>query len=145
MAVHRLRALGFTQGKTAIERLLLNARTAIERDVLEALDRAWKRRCSDDEGERLELAAQILTRSREGRRRRVRPVPNWVAKLLLKPHLAAELPPNLHLRRWAAVHKAHWIDKLSWPKAREAAAKDDPEKTPRTMKESYGLIVNLGK
>ncbi len=66
--VHNLTALSLTVGPSRIERLLLNEAVvaggtkgaAIKRDVLEALNYAWKRARSDYARDRLVQAAEIL-------------------------------------------------------------------------------------
>jgi hypothetical protein len=143
--VHNLVALSLTVGPSGIERLLLNEaigstkRAGIKRDVLEALNRAWKRASSDDARDRLVEAAEILCGERHSRCR------NWVADLLLETTPLA----CVHLRRWAAVHKAHFVDHLSWPDAYDAAherLKDQPEAgEPRTIKGSYDQIAKMGR
>jgi hypothetical protein len=144
--VHNLTALSLTVGCSGIERLLLNeaagSMAAIKRDVLEALKHAWKRARSDYARDRLVQAAEILCGEMISiQHPRCR---NWVADLLLETPLACA-----HLRRWAAVHKAHYSDNLHWPQAYVAASKwlkDQPETgKPRTMKESYDKIAKMGR
>jgi hypothetical protein len=142
--VHNLTALSLTVGPSGIERLLLNEAAvagAIKRDVLEALNHAWKQARSDYARDRLVQAAEILC----GEMIPIRHpwCRNWVADLLLETPLAC-----VHLRRWAAVHKAHYSNNLHWPQAYVTASKwlDQPEAgKPRTMKESYDKIAKMGR
>jgi hypothetical protein len=154
--VHELTALSLAVGPSVIERLLLNEgavaggtkEEAIKRGVLEALNHAWKRARRDDARDRLVQAAEILCGEIPIRHPRCR---NWVADLLLETPLAMRRNrQSLHLRRWAAVHKAHYSgDELPWPQAFDAASerlKDEPEAgKPRTMRESYDQIAKMGR
>jgi hypothetical protein len=145
--VHHLEALSLKVGISTIARLIDEATGSVERGVLEALNQAWKRARSDHARDRLDRVAQILCGEVPTRHPRCR---DWVADLMLETPLPMRRNrQSLHLRRWAAVHKAHYGNGLPWPQARVAASKqlkDKPEAgEPRTMKESYDQIAKMGR
>ena len=139
-------------GPSDIERLLLKVRKASERGVLETLQRAWERAGSNRVRDQLAQAAHILCTTRPDQ------VPGWVPDFLLATDLAIfdrdgkVWRPSLHLKRWAAVHAAHWRGGrrvMSFPKAYNAAKarlKNEHEAAqPSTMKKSYVIIAHMGR
>lgn len=73
-------------------------------------------------------------------------VPSWLYTVLCEQEAAfLRQEHDVHWMRWFMVYEAHFRKELTWPKAYEDASKalkgTSAEGTPRTMRESYRIVV----